>query len=310
MLNNSWNHNLWMKGFISRIQKRDSVRELRTEVFQSNLKLLEQGHYVVDGNSVNIAKCKITDSVFYDSPIEKLAATENQQATKIGVIHADCLEVAELMTQLGNKPVVLNMASSYHPGGGVLKGAGAQEENIFRRSNLYTALYQYVDYGEKYQVTRNPYFSYPLERNYGAIYSPNITIFRAAEHSGYKLLKKPFTTSILTVSAVRKPELFRENEMFRLQERDILRNQEKIRIMLRLAVNAQHDCLILSAFGCGAYGNPPEQVAQIFKTVFEEAEFKNKLKTILFAIIEDHNSRRKHNPNGNYLPFVEAFDNQ
>lgn len=35
------------------------------------------------------------------------------------------------------RPVVLNMANAYRAGGGFRTGAGAQEENLHRRTNLF-----------------------------------------------------------------------------------------------------------------------------------------------------------------------------
>jgi hypothetical protein len=40
----------------------------------------------------------------------------------------------------------------------------------------------------------------------------------------------------------------------------------------------------------------------------EEPEFKNKYKLLLFAILDDHNAKLKHNPDGNYFPFVREFE--
>ena len=47
------------------------------------------------------------------------------------------------------------MASRRNPGGGVLGGAGAQEENLFRRSTLLQSLYQYANYAAEYDVPQN-----------------------------------------------------------------------------------------------------------------------------------------------------------
>jgi len=68
------------------------------------------------------------------------------------------------------------------------------------------------------------------------------------------------------------------------------------------------DCLVLGAFGCGAFANPPNHMAELFKEVLLEKEFIKKFKFIVFSIFEDHNSNKRHNPNGNVLPFLEVFD--
>jgi uncharacterized protein (TIGR02452 family) len=64
---------------------------------------------------------------------------------------------------------------------------------------------------------------------------------------------------------------------------------------------------VLGAFGCGAFENPPEHMAELFKEVFAEGEFLNRFKVIVFSIIDNHNSRKKHNPDGNVVPFVKVF---
>jgi hypothetical protein len=42
--------------------------------------------------------------------------------------------------------------------------------------------------------------------------------------------------------------------------------------------------------------------------VFEEEEFAGRFRVVVFAIIDDHNSRHAHNPQGNVLPFQAVFD--
>jgi uncharacterized protein (TIGR02452 family) len=77
---------------------------------------------------------------------------------------------------------------------------------------------------------------------------------------------------------------------------------------LRIAGKYAHDSIVLGAFGCGAYANPPHHIASLFKEVFAEREFKGYFKTLVFSIIDDHNSRKEHNPDGNVLPFLNVFD--
>ncbi|MBR4482527.1 MAG: TIGR02452 family protein, partial [Paludibacteraceae bacterium] len=81
----------------------------------------------------------------------------------------------------------------------------------------------------------------------------------------------------------------------------------KIRTILRLGLRHGNDSLVLGALGCGAFHNPPEQVAELFKQVLNEAEFKNKYRRIIFAVIDDFNAHQAHNPNGNFKPFKEVF---
>jgi len=74
--------------------------------------------------------------------------------------------------------------------------------------------------------------------------------------------------------------------------------------MLRIGLLHGHDSIVLGAFGCGAFHNPPHHIAQLFHEVIDEAEFKNKYKLIAFAVLEDLNSPR----GGNLQPFIEEFN--
>jgi uncharacterized protein (TIGR02452 family) len=203
---------------------------------------------------------------------------------------------------------MLNMASRRNPGGGVLGGAGAQEENIFRRSNLFQSLYQFVDYAEEYGVKRDSKNSYPLDRDTGGIYSKRVFIVRGSERSGSCFLQNPFELSIVSVPAINRPELELRDGKYYIADKLIEPSKEKIRTILRIAGEFNHDCLVLSAFGCGAFQNPPHHIAKLFKEVFNETEFKDRFRFVVFAIIDDHNARREHNPEGNMLPFLREFE--
>merc|ERR1719199_817814 len=65
---------------------------------------------------------------------------------------------------------------------------------------------------------------------------------------------------------------------------------------------------VVSAFGCGAFGNPPDVVARLFKAALIYDGAGDNLREVVFSIFDDHNSRRWHNPDGNFLPFKHAFE--
>lgn len=67
----------------------------------------------------------------------------------------------------------------------------------------------------------------------------------------------------------------------------------KVRTILRAAYENGQTHLALGALGCGAFHNPPKQIAHIFKMVLEELEFRGIFHYVYFAIINDHNSNGK-----------------
>jgi uncharacterized protein (TIGR02452 family) len=79
----------------------------------------------------------------------------------------------------------------------------------------------------------------------------------------------------------------------------------KIRTIFRLGVEHGNDSIIAGGFGCGAYALLPSAVAPLFRVVMEEPEFKNKLRLIVFAILE--RPRRPQGLDGKFAPFYREF---
>ena len=63
----------------------------------------------------------------------------------------------------------------------------------------------------------------------------------------------------------------------------------RIEIILSTAVSYGVETIILGAWGCGAFKNPPEIVAKAFKKVIEN-NYIHTLKNIVFAIKGSHNN--------------------
>lgn len=241
--------------------------------------------------------------------LQQVTTTE----TKLSVVNNDCLVVGKQMQDEGLNPAVLNMASAYRPGGGVLNGARAQEECIFRRSNLFMSLYLFDR--QMYDLVIEPNMDgmyelsfiqqgYPMDENFGGIYSADVTVFKDGK---YEWLHNPYQTAFVSVAAMNVNRALRQGENIlvdgRLSDRAVAITKNKIRTIYRIGILHGHDSLVLGAWGCGAFGNPPEQMAHLFIDVLNEDEFRGRYKDIRFAIIEDHNSKGR-----NYQTFKNVIE--
>lgn len=198
---------------------------------------------------------------------------------KIYVEEIDTLQKAK---ELGPECVILNMASSFKPGGGVIKGAKAQEEDLCRRSNLYPSLLHFED-------------KYPIPK-FGGIYTKGIQVFRSVRQ--YNLLHEPFFCSCISFPGIKLEDPANIGN----EEKFMINLKGKIRGILRIAVLKKHGKLVLGALGCGAYKNPPDLVARAFKEVLEEKEFEGRFEEICFAILPDKKGGDK-----NKKEFLKVF---
>lgn len=283
------------------------IKQLRCQEYRNTVTLVNNRFYITeDGNRVEFEdeNTMITGTQFYSTEIPCIKDKTIEYDTVIDVQNIDCLECAKRLIEDGYNPAVLNMSSRRNPGGGVATCAGAQEETLFRRTNLFRSLYQFAYYAGNYGVKRS-HLQYPLDRDFGGVYTPNATLFREDEKHGYRLMGKPLKMSFISVAGLNRPKLTADGT--HIVESLVPAVKNKIRTILRIGIKIKHDSLILGALGCGAFRNPPRHVAQIFHDVLREDEFRGRYCKIIFAILEDHNSQLSHNPEGNFLPFYEEF---
>ena len=180
---------------------------------------------------------------------------------------------------------------------------------MHRRSDLFRYLADY---------TRG--CNYPIKED-GVLHSPGVTVFRGAEAEGYPVIN-PFRVAVISCAALGRPRLTTDSTgAKRMNPRDTAKLRTKIQCMLEAVGHHGHDGLVLSAFGCGAFHNPPHVVAQVFKEELEahfgphsqgRTQLQGQGLRVVFAIFDDHNSRCHcgHNPEGNVKPFVDAFASQ
>lgn len=307
----TWDSNIWLCGWYKATSTRNGdSRPMLRKVFMHNLEIFQDGAYRTEsGKTVTIQTHgqHLDQAIMYNAPIN-LTSPATECPTEISVIGMDCIEALQEMVNQGYNPAILNMASLYHPGGGVIDGSSAQEEDLCRRSTLAVSLYQFSlpggkhgDLAEMVNVRRRA-DRYPMHNLNGGIYSPGITFFRTSRDQGYALLEKPFTAAVVSVAALnynqRHGHSTLENGMIPDSDKPVIK--EKMRTILRIAIEHGHDSMVLGAFGCGAFCTPPAQQATLFHQVLEESEFRNRFRKLTFAILDTANSN-------NLAPFQKEF---
>ena len=167
-----------------------------------------------------------------------------------------------------------------------MSGCNAQEEHLCRCSNLLPQLEVAEVQGYYPLYSRRPGVDVP---DVSVLAHNSVTFFR--HPARYDILPRNewFKLGVLTAAAekVRGP-------------RQLGPNAERfIGFLIQSAVLQQCTHVVLSAWGCGAFGQCPYAVAQCFRRAL--ARFAPAELSVYFAILDDHNS------DGNLAAFRQVF---
>lgn len=192
----------------------------------------------------------------------------------------------------GLKVCVLNFASASNPGGGVTKGSNAQEESICRCSTLYPCISDEPIVSLFHNAHREALKSgrmNPLYNN-DCIYTPKVTVFRddnteqvLDEASWYEIdvlscaapNLRNIPSNAMNPDSGDKAASIRPADLLELHKKRISR-------CLAIAVENGAEAMILGAFGCGAFQNPPDIVAEAMSRVIRD--YLGCFKVIEFAV--------------------------
>ena len=255
-------------------EQREYVRQqLRRKIYQDTL--------IKSCKSDLLVRAKINHNRWANPP-------PDVQHPMIEVREGDWGEVTRACTQqTGKIYAVLNMANQFYPGGGVTSGSAAQEENMWRRSTCALSIVE----GDTHP---NGSYTDSMSQLVGGqdslVYLDTTTArvcFKGPEqyHDDSDLLEVPLAGY----------DLLSEQDFFMFYElrsaavdyssggtfdHDECRKRICAQLDTLKDKNVRH--VVLGAFGCGAFKNPPEKVAEIYKQ--ELGLRKESFDHVVFAI--------------------------
>lgn len=170
-----------------------------------------------------------------------------------------------------NKPLIFIFGSAYKPGGGVISGSKAQEEDIALHSSWY------------FQARHNNDFFKMKHKDYTysdyAVYTEKSLLMTDKYNQP---LPEHKTISLITAAA---PNLSAyKNNKIEVDSHKLYQAYEKrVRGLLNFAEQKGHKELVLGPWGCGVFGLSPTITANIFKHCLEESLYTG---TVIFSILD------------------------
>ena len=236
-------------------------------------------------------KSAIQDSIkgtkFYSAENYPPLPEKKFKKTIVTIVKRRTLDAAVTMQRkyLELRIAVHNFASATNPGGGVKHGSRAQEEALCRCSTLYPVLNTEENWENYYTVNRE-------RRNAlhddACIYTPEIVICKSDVDRPARLPRDKWDLiDVVTIAAPNLKERpnnsYNKDKSAKITDEELFALQEKrIRHMFTVVAHHGAEIFITGAFGCGAFQNNPEVVAQAYKKVLPE--FMGYFKEIVFAI--------------------------
>ena len=266
-----------------------------TQMLYNTLKIFEQGYYEKNGEKIYIKLSKEEREecvVYLPEEIKRMEEYKEFEhihiCRRIGIRckNMDSFSMAQEQYRCasvrckGKGILVLNFANSVNPGGGVRRGARAQEEDLCRRSSLLFSL-------ESVKAQKYYRYNQSLHTYLGSdalIVTPNVEVIKDANG---ELLDKPIIVSVMTCAA---PQLTYGLEGLSMEQYQML-FYNRICGVLKCAAYLGYEFLVFGAFGCGAFRNDAKIVSDLFYKALKEFDYdgmkaKDFFRRIDFAVLD------------------------
>ena len=261
-------------------------RSYDISMFEDTMQILKQGWYEKNGrkfslklSAADIQSIQVCLPVYVkaicNTPEFKPTAVES--GTSVHTCeNIDSYAMARRRLAEGcSKILVLNLASPVHPGGGVRRGARAQEEDLCRKSSLLLSLEskaarKYYDYNKSL---------HSFMGSDALMITPQVEIIK--DENGV-LLDDTDVVSVLTCAA---PKVSNGKEgMKEMAYRELVYN--RITGIVKCAAYFGYTNLVLGAWGCGAYGNDASVISDLFRRALNELDYNSFQENDLFSRID------------------------
>ena len=262
----------------------DKVR--RAEIFKDTQEYYKENRILKE--SIKESK---KNTKFYASEEYPLSKIDLGKSCEITISGERTFESAIrlLKENPGKKVCVLNFASAIKPGGGVVHGAGAQEECLCRCSTLYPLL----------NTAENKKAYYEPNKKLGdnlhtddIIYTPDVVICKTDTAFPERISEEEFAkVDVITCAApnlnARDSKRYSGDNGFtgELSQEDLYKlHYKRCKHILNVAAANGMDILLLGAFGCGAFKNDPATVAKAMHDACKE--YAKAFDIINFAVVK------------------------
>ena len=272
-----------------------NMRQDNVSILRDTMAVLDQGWYEKDGQKIllKLTREQMEDArVFLPDDVKAVSRKKDfRHVYEIGRCEYSCENIDSFSlarkridtfpdTDENERVLVLNLANPVEPGGGVRRGAKAQEEDLCRKSSLLVSL-------EGPEAA--PYYAYnrSLDTYMGSdavMIQPQVEIIR--DENG-DLLDESVIAAVMTCAA---PMLCYGMEgMDQRQYESLMLG--RITGMLKVAAYLGYRHLVLGAFGCGAFQNDAHVVSDLFYRALREFDFdgmkeKDMFRSIGFAVLD------------------------
>lgn len=263
------------------------AREELIKIFENTVWMCENNRRLVDKIKSSMACNRVISEENADDILENLIyGNETEKEAKIIVSKKRSFEAASAYR--GKHISVLNFASATNPGGGVTKGASAQEECLCRISTLYKCISASEITEAFHKKHRHALKTGKMNSFYNddCIQTCDVTVFKSDTAKPVLLSEEDwFDVDVISCAAPNLRYMSQHDKNWKKNVTDKKLfdiYKKRINRVLDIASCAKSDVIILGAFGCGAFANPSELVAKAMHAAIDEHKYD--FETIELAI--------------------------